>query len=98
MCRTAFFGVAFIITKHSYFLVITALLAAFGRAISEVGAVMIVGGNIAHQTRMMTTSSALETSRGDLSRALALGLIFIFLSVLISLIGDKFRNNNLLTK
>ena len=59
---------------------------------------MIVGGNIAHQTRMMTTSIALETSRGDLSRALALGLILIFLSVLISLIGDKFRNNNLLTK
>ena len=51
-----FFGVLFIISKHSYFLVITALLSAFGRAISEVGAVMIVGGNINHFTRVMTTA------------------------------------------
>ena len=82
-------------TRH---LLIVTGLAGLGRALAEVGAVMIVGGNIAHQTRMMTTSIALETSRGDQSRALALGLILIFLSVLISLIGDKFRNNNLLTK
>ena len=82
-------------TRH---LLITTGLAGLGRALAEVGAVMIVGGNIAHQTRMMTTSIALETSRGDLSRALALGIILIFLSVLISLIGEKFKNNKLLTK
>jgi tungstate transport system permease protein len=82
-------------TRH---LLIVTGLAGLGRALAEVGAVMIVGGNIAHQTRMMTTSIALETSRGDLSRALALGLILIFLSVFISLIGDKFKNNNLLVK
>ena len=82
-------------TRH---LLITTGLAGLGRALAEVGAVMIVGGNIAHQTRMMTTSIALETSRGDLSKALALGIILIFLSVLISLIGEKFKNNKLLTK
>jgi len=82
-------------TRH---LLITTGLTGLGRALAEVGAVMIVGGNIAHQTRMMTTSIALETSRGDLSRALALGIILIFLSVLISLIGEKFKNNKLLTK
>ena len=56
---------------------ITAILAGFGRASAEVGAVMIVGGNIDHVTRMMTTAIALETSRGDLSMAMALGLILI---------------------
>lgn len=82
-------------TRH--LLVVTGL-AGLGRALAEVGAVMIVGGNIAHQTRMMTTSIALETSRGDLSKALALGLILIFLSVLISMAGSMFKNNKLLTK
>jgi tungstate transport system permease protein len=82
-------------TRH--LLVVTGL-AGLGRALAEVGAVMIVGGNIAHQTRMMTTSIALETSRGDLSKALALGIILIFLSVLISMAGSMFKNNKLLIK
>ncbi|MCW8176595.1 ABC transporter permease [Verminephrobacter aporrectodeae] len=56
---------------------LTVLLAAFGRAISEVGAVMIVGGNIDGFTRVMTTAIALETSKGDLPLALALGLILL---------------------
>jgi tungstate transport system permease protein len=54
---------------------LTVLIASFGRAISEVGAVMIVGGNIDGFTRVMTTAIALETSKGDLPLALALGLI-----------------------
>ncbi|MEM1343997.1 MAG: ABC transporter permease [Pseudomonadota bacterium] len=62
----------------------TALLAGLGRALAEVGAVMIVGGNIAHVTRVMTTAIALETSRGALALALALGLVLLALSVLIS--------------
>ena len=78
-----FFGVLFIISKHSYFLVITALLSAFGRAISEVGAVMIVGGNINHFTRVMTTAISLETRMGNLEYAMALGIILILLTVLI---------------
>ena len=56
---------------------LTVLMAAFGRAISEVGAVMIVGGNIDGFTRVMTTAIALETSKGDLPLALALGLILL---------------------
>ena len=59
----------------------TALLAGFGRASAEVGAVMIVGGNIDHVTRMMTTAIALETSKGDLALALGLGIILIILSL-----------------
>ena len=63
--------------------VLTVLLAAFGRAISEVGAVMIVGGNILGHTRVMTTAIALETSKGDLPLALALGVVL--LSVVLGL-------------
>jgi tungstate transport system permease protein len=59
------------------FRLLTALLAGFGRAIAEVGAVLIVGGNILHHTRVMTTTIALETSKGNLALALALGLILI---------------------
>jgi tungstate transport system permease protein len=63
---------------------LTAFLAAFGRAIAEVGAIIIVGGNIRGYTRTMTTTIALETSRGDLSLALALGIILLSLSMAIS--------------
>ena len=61
-----------------------AFLAAFGRAIAEVGAIIIVGGNIRGYTRSMTTTIALETSRGDLSLALALGIILLALSMAVS--------------
>ncbi len=63
---------------------LTVALAGFGRAISEVGAVMIVGGNINHVTRIMTTAIALETSKGTLALALALGIILITISVAIN--------------
>ena len=67
---------------------LTVLIAAFGRAISEVGAVMIVGGNIDGFTRVMTTAIALETSKGDLPLALALGLILLAVVLLLNaLIG-----------
>jgi tungstate transport system permease protein len=62
----------------------TTFLAAFGRAIAEVGAIMIVGGNIRGHTRTMTTSIALETAKGDLSLALGLGAILIAITVLVS--------------
>jgi tungstate transport system permease protein len=64
--------------------VLTAVLAGFGRTISEVGAIIIVGGNIAGYTRTMTTAIALETSRGDLALALGLGLVLIGISMLVS--------------
>jgi tungstate transport system permease protein len=63
---------------------VTAALAGFGRAIAEVGAVIIVGGNINHVTRVMTTTIALETSRGNLALALALGLILITLAIIVN--------------
>ena len=62
----------------------TAVLAGFGRASAEVGAVMIVGGNIDHLTRIMTTAIALEVSKGDLSLALGLGIILISLSLCVN--------------
>jgi ABC-type tungstate transport system substrate-binding protein len=62
---------------HERFAVLTILLTAFGRAIAEVGAVMIVGGNIDGVTRVMTTAIALETSKGDLPLALALGIVLL---------------------
>jgi tungstate transport system permease protein len=64
--------------------VLTAVLAGLGRAAAEVGAILIVGGNIAGVTRTMTTAIALETSKGELGLALALGLILIALVVLIN--------------
>lgn len=63
------------------FNLLTTLLAGLGRALAEVGAVLIVGGNIAHHTRVMTTAIALETSKGDLALALALGFILIALTI-----------------
>ncbi len=66
------------------FSLITALLAGFGRASAEVGAVMIVGGNIDHVTRVMTTAIALEVSKGDLALALGLGIILLSLSVAVN--------------
>jgi tungstate transport system permease protein len=66
------------------FSLVTAVLAGFGRASAEVGAVMIVGGNIDHVTRVMTTAISLETSKGDLALALGLGFILIGLSLMIN--------------
>jgi tungstate transport system permease protein len=66
------------------FALATGLLAGFGRASAEVGAVLIVGGNIAGYTRTMTTSIALETSKGDLALALGLGLVLIALTLAIN--------------
>lgn len=63
---------------------VTAILAGFGRAISEVGAVIIVGGNIDHLTRVMTTAIALETSKGELAIALALGIVLLVLALAVN--------------
>jgi tungstate transport system permease protein len=68
---------AALLLLHERLALVTVLLTAFGRAISEVGAVMIVGGNIDGVTRVMTTAIALETSKGDLPLALGLGLVLL---------------------
>ncbi|QBY00768.1 ABC transporter permease subunit [Rhodophyticola sp. CCM32] len=66
------------------FILVTALLAGLGRALAEVGAVMLVGGNIDHVTRVMTTAIALETSRGALPLALGLGMILLALTLVLN--------------
>jgi tungstate transport system permease protein len=63
-----------------------AILAGLARAISEVGAVMIVGGNIQNATRTMTTAIALETSKGDLPLALALGIVLLSIVLIANLV------------
>ena len=63
---------------------LTATLAGFGRSVSEVGAILIVGGNIAGYTRTMTTAITLETSEGNLATSLALGLVLIVISMAVS--------------
>lgn len=74
----------FTLLREGRYSLLTVVLAGFGRAIAEVGAVLIVGGNIAHHTRTMTTAIVLETSKGDLALALALGIILITLASLIN--------------
>jgi len=76
---------------NARFALTTAALAGFGRAIAEVGAVMIVGGNIEGVTRVMTTAIALETSKGDLPLALALGFILITLALTLNAIAYALR-------
>jgi tungstate transport system permease protein len=71
---------------------VTALLAGFGRAIAEVGAVMIVGGNIDHLTRVMTTTIALETSRGNFALAMGLGIVLVGLALAINALAQAFRS------
>jgi tungstate transport system permease protein len=66
------------------FSLLTAVLAGVGRAVAEVGAILIVGGNIAGVTRTMTTAITLETGRGDLGLALGLGIILVMLILLIN--------------
>lgn len=73
------------------FSLLTVALAGFGRAIAEVGAVMIVGGNIDHLTRVMTTAIALETAKGDLALALALGLVLLVIALVVNALVASLR-------
>ena len=82
---------ALIVAWDERIALLTIALVAFGRAVSEVGAVMIVGGNIAGVTRVMTTAIALETSKGDLPMALALGLVLLFVVLLLNVLIGSLR-------
>ena len=75
-----------IILWDARYCLLTTVLAGLGRAMSEVGAIIIVGGNIAYYTRVMTTTIALETSKGNLELALALGTILILISISLNFI------------
>lgn len=74
---------------------LTVVLAGFGRAVAEVGAVIIVGGNINHATRVMTTTIALETSRGNLELAMALALVLLAIAVVVNGIVMSLRTSAL---
>ena len=76
-----------IILWDGRFVLFTCILTGLGRALSEVGAIIIVGGNIIHVTRVMTTSIALETSKGNLTLAMSLGIILIFISLFLNLLA-----------
>jgi tungstate transport system permease protein len=84
--------IAALISDARYAL-LTVLLAGFGRAIAEVGAVIIVGGNIAHLTRVMTTAIALETSKGDLALALALGIVLLVIALAVNAVVMSLRTS-----
>ena len=84
-------GTMLTLIRHSYVVLITILLTGLGRAISEVGAVMIVGGNIEHYTRVMTTAITLETRMGNLEYAMALGIVLILLTMFINSIVYSFN-------
>jgi tungstate transport system permease protein len=73
------------------YMLITALLAGFGRAVAEVGAVIIVGGNINHVTRVMTTTIALETSKGNLALAMGLGLVLLTITIAVNALVAALR-------
>jgi tungstate transport system permease protein len=73
------------------FMLLTVLLAGFGRAAAEVGAVMVVGGNIEGFTRVMTTAIALETSKGDLPLALALGMVLMAIVLGVNALAQGVR-------
>ena len=83
LCLPPHTAVAALLWDARYSL-LTVALAGFGRAVAEVGAVIIVGGNIAHLTRVMTTAIALETSKGDLALALALGIVLITIALSVN--------------
>lgn len=74
------------------FMLLTVLLAGFGRAAAEVGAVMVVGGNIEGFTRVMTTAIALETSKGDLPLAIALGMVLMAIVVAVNALAQGLRD------
>jgi len=74
------------------FSLVVAVLAAFGRAVSEVGAVLVVGGNIDGHTRTMTTAISLETQKGDLPLALSLGLVLMVLVIVVNALASLLRS------
>ena len=85
------FQMTITIIKEARYGIMSAVIAAFGRVMAEVGAILIVGGNIAGYTRVMTTTIALETDKGNFELALALGIILLTLSFIINTILHMFQ-------
>ena len=85
------FQTAIIVLKEARFAVIAAVIMGFSRAISEVGIAIMVGGNFRGFTRVITTAIALETSRGDLELAIALGIILVFVALVINIFLSRLQ-------
>lgn len=85
------FQVAIIVIKEARFAVIAAVIMGFGRAISEVGIALMVGGNIKGFTRVITTAISLETSKGELELSLALGMILIFIALIVNILLNRLQ-------
>jgi tungstate transport system permease protein len=79
------------VASAARFAVLTAVVVAFGRVLAEVGAAMIVGGNIRHHTRTLTTAVALATSQGDFGLAMALGLVLLALALTVNVLLQMFQ-------
>jgi tungstate transport system permease protein len=82
---------ALAIIREARFAVMAAVILAFGRAISEVGLALMVGGNIRGFTRVLTTAISLETSKGDIELSLALGIILIFIALVVNIIMNRIQ-------
>ena len=82
---------AVLVIKEARFAVMAAVIMGFGRAISEVGISLMVGGNIRNTTRVMTTAISLESGKGDIEFALALGMILLFLALVINLVFNRIQ-------
>ena len=85
------FQTVVIVLKEARFAVMAAILLAFGRAISEVGLALMVGGNIRGFTRVFTTAISLETSKGDIELAIALGIILILIALIINIVLNRLQ-------
>ena len=82
---------ALVTLKEARFAVFAAIIVGFGRAISEVGLAIMVGGNIRGFTRTLTTAISLETSKGELEFALALGMILLFIALVINIVLNRIQ-------
>ena len=85
------FQVVLLVLKEARYAVLAAVIMGFGRAISEVGCALMVGGNIRGATRVITTSIALETSKGELALAIALGIILLSLALIINIVLNRLQ-------
>ena len=85
------FQTVWLMLREARYAVLAAVIMGFGRAISEVGCAMLVGGNIKGATRIMTTAISMETSKGDLELALALGIILLSLALIINIVLNRLQ-------
>jgi len=85
------FQTTVVVLREARFAVMAAVILAFGRAISEVGLAIMVGGNISGFTRVITTAISLETSKGDIELSIALGIILIVIALIINIVLNRIQ-------